>query len=152
MNSGGCFNQSNVVWPTIICSLIFAGLKMLRDAILDTILLFFVIQTNDCIVECLDGCGCWQINFMGNGLMLEESIFYFYFNKCKGSVSSLQFDLSNLCKSLFVAILNVVIASICASFDNLLLFSLRRTGTLRAHSCCFLLLMKLWVLQGTKFH
>ena len=43
----------------------------------------------------------------------------------------------------FYNCLYVGIASICASFDNLLLFSLRRTGTLRAHSCCFLLLMKL---------
>ena len=41
--------------------------------------------------------------------MLEASIFFKY--KCKGSVVSLQFGLSNLFKSLFVAILDSGIAS-----------------------------------------
>ena len=35
---------------------------------------------------------------------------------------------------------------ICASFVNVLLFSLHRTGTIRAHSCCFLLLIKFMII------
>ena len=46
-----------------------------------------------------------------NGLMLEASFFGFFKCKCKGSVASLKFVLSNLSKSLFVAILDVGVAS-----------------------------------------
>ena len=111
MNSRGRLDHCGVVQPTIFFSLIFTGLNILRDAILDTVISFSVIQTNDCVVEWLDACGCQQINFRKNGLMLEASIFVFFKYKCKGSVTSLQFGLSTLFKSLFVAILDVGIAS-----------------------------------------
>ena len=37
---------------------------MLCDAVLDTVILFSIIQTNDFFVECLDACGCQHIDFM----------------------------------------------------------------------------------------
>ena len=64
MNSGVRLDQCDVVQPTIILSLMFTSLKMLPDAFLDTGILSFVIQNNDCIVECLDACGCRQIDFV----------------------------------------------------------------------------------------
>ena len=80
-----------------------------------------------------------------NGLMLEAFIFVLFWflvlkYKCKGSVASLQFGFSNLFKlpslrSWMLGLLLSVLALI-----NFLLFSLLRTGTLRAHSCYFLLL------------
>ena len=41
---------------------------MLRDAVLDTVIFFFVVQANDCIVESIDASGCLQVN------VLEERI------------------------------------------------------------------------------
>ena len=78
MNSGGRLNQSNVVRPTILCSLIFTGSKMLRDAVLDTVILFLVVQTDDCVVELLHACDCWQIDFMEE-LINAWGVHFLYF-------------------------------------------------------------------------
>ena len=143
MNSRGRLDHCGVVQPTIFFSLIFTGLNILRDAILDTVISFSVIQTNDCVVEWLDACGCQQINFRKNGLMLEASIFVFF--NINVRVQLLHFSSAfPLCSSRFSLrswMLGLLL--ICASFDNFFLLSLRRTGTIRARSCCFILLIKL---------
>ena len=81
-----------------------------RDAVLGILVIFFVIQNNDYVVECLDACGCRQINFVEERIN-DLGVNFFFKYKCKGSVASLQFGLSNLFKALFVAILYVGIAS-----------------------------------------
>ena len=142
MNFRGCFNQRNVVRPTILCSLIFAGLKMLRDAVLDAVIILLVIQTNDWVVGCLYASGCRQIKVVEEWINVwgVHLIYIYIFKyKCKGSVASLQFRFSNLFKApllrswilgLFLYVLALIIV---------LLFLLLRTGTLRSHSCYFLL-------------
>ena len=118
MNSGGCLNHCDVVRPTILFSLIFTGLKMLRYAVLDTVILFFFIQTNDCVVECIGACGCQQINFVEERINAwGVQIFFKY--KYKGSVSSLQFGLSNLLKSLSLLSWMLILLLICDRFDKL---------------------------------
>ena len=99
MNSGGCFNQINVVRPTILCSLIFSGLKMLRDA-------YFSLSSKPIIAFLkvlmplvVDSSISWKYK-----LVLKVFIFVLVFvfvlkYKCKGSVASLQFGFSNLFKS-----------------------------------------------------
>ena len=73
-----------------------------------------------------------------NRLKLEASIYNFLFF-INVRVLLLHFSLAfPFCSSRFSlpsCILGFLI--ICAKFNNVFLFSLRRTGTLRAHSCCF---------------
>ena len=144
MNSRGRLGHCDVFWPTKLCSLIFTGLKMLRDAVLDTVIFFFVIQADDCIDKFLmpvifDRSMSWK-----NGLMLEAFIFFVCFGflefKCKGSVPSLQFGCSNLFKSPLLQswMLGLLISML--ALINYLLFLLLRTGTLRAHTYYFMLL------------
>ena len=148
MDSRGCFNLRNVLRPTILYSLIFPDLEILRDSVLDDIILLFVIQTNDCVVECLNARGCWQINVMEeqiNAWGVHLNFFYvFKYINVKGfifftSVQLFQIFKSPLLRSWMLGLLLSVL-----SLVNFFFFSLLRTGTLRAHSCYFLLLRILY--------
>ena len=142
MNSRYFFNLSNIVRPTILSSLIFVGLKMLRDSVLDTVILSssykpIIALLNVLMPAVFDRSMPWK-----NGLMLEVFIFDFVFvfvlkYKFKGSVASLQFGFpkSPTLRSWMLVLLLSVLDLI-----NFLLFSLLITGTLRAHSCYFMLL------------
>ena len=98
---------------------------MLCDAVLDTFILF---QTNDCVVECLDDCGCCQINFVKNGLMLEA--FFILFFNINVKVQLLHFSLAfPICSSWFLLrywILGLLL--ICASFDIFLVVPVAQNG------------------------
>ena len=76
------------------------------------------------------------------GIILEASIFKLLLN-INVSFQLLHFSLALPIISSRFSLRSwmLVLLLICASFDNVMLFSLRRTGTLRAHSCCFLFLM-----------
>ena len=115
---------------------------MLRDAVLDAVILLFVIQTNDCVLNVLMPVVVDRLMSWKNGLMLEALFLNIYFYKYKNvKVQLIHFSSAfPICQVAFVVILDVGIASICASFDKFLLFSLLRMGTLRDHSCYFLFL------------
>ena len=118
---------------------------MLRDAVLDTVILFFVVQTNDCVVECLDASGCQQINVVEErinslGVHLCFCVCFFLNINVKGAVASLQGGLYNLFKS--PSLRSWMLRFLLSVLDliDYLLFLLLRTGTPRARSCYFLLL------------
>ena len=67
-------------------------------------------------------------------------LFLFKKYKCNGSVASLQFGFSNLFKSPLLQPWMLGLLLSVLALINYLLFSLLRTGMLRAHSCYFLLL------------
>ena len=124
--------------------MIFDDSKIFCDAVLDTILLSssskpMIVLLNILMPVIVDRSMSWN-----NGLMLEAFIFFVvvvFFNcKCKHLVPSLQFSFSNLFKSpsLRSWILGLLLSVL--ALINCLLFSLLKTGTLRAHYCYFLLL------------
>ena len=141
MNSRGRLDHCDVVRQTILCSLIFTGLKMLRDNVLNTVISFFVVQTNYCVVECLDACGCRQIKFVEEQINAWGVHFFLNINvRVQFLHFSAAFSICSSCFSLQSFMLGLLL--ICASFDNVLLFLLRITGTLSDNTCYFILLMK----------
>ena len=76
-----------------------------------------------------------------NLIILDAFIFVFFLiYKCKGSVASLQFGISNLIKSLPLRSWMLRLLLSVLALIHFLLLLLLRTGTLRAYSFYFLLL------------
>ena len=141
MNSGVRLNHCGVVWSTILFSLISTGLNMFCGVILNTFIFLIIIQTNDCVVECLDACVHLHIVFVEKRINYWGVHLNIYIN-----VRVQLLHLSSafpICSNRFLLwCWMLVLLLICTSFDNVLLFSLSITEKPRAHSCYFLLLMK----------